>query len=442
MVATALAMMSVDATIVATALHALQRDLDAPIVWTGWTITAFALGLVLVLPAAGKLSERYGQRRMFLVSVGIFTCASLCCGFAGNIYLLVVLRFVQAVGGAGFTPSATGIIVEYFGAGRDKALGLFEGLFAVGAMSGPIFGGLFVTYASWRWIFWVNVPLGVLLMVLAWYFVPADAPARHRWHEPFDGIGMLALGTHVLAVMLAFNALESGFPALVHPAFWVPAAVACGALAFFAGHVRASAHPFIAVPFMVGVGYWPVNLVNVGGGIVEGAVALVPLYAAMRYGLSALESGILLTAQGAAVITSSSLAALGLRHTGYRMPIRIGLGAAALGICALAVPPPGMPAWVWLAGATMVVGIGAGLMSPASRNAGLQLAPANAPTLAALRTMCFSIGSIAAVSLTTAIIAGATDAGAVQAFAYVLWGVLLLAMLPVVRSIREHRGAW
>ncbi len=436
-------MMSVDATIVATALHALQRDLDAPITWAGWTITAFALGLVLVLPAAGWLSERHGRRRVFLASVGLFTFASLCCGFADNIYLLVALRFVQAVGGAGFTPSATGIIVEHFGAGRDKALGLFEGLFAVGAMSGPIFGGLFVTYASWRWIFWVNVPLGVLLVVLALYFVPPDAPSGNRaQRQSLDLAGMLALGGHVLGVMFAFNALEGGFAALLEPAFWLPAAAALAALAYFVVHTRACAHPFIAVSFMVGAGYRQVNLVNVGGGVVEGVVALIPLYAVTRYGLSALESGTLLTAQGAAVIVSSGLAALALRHTSYRWPIAVGLGAAALGVGALALSPPGGSAWTWLACCAAVVGFGAGIMSPASRNAGLQLAPESAPMLAALRTMCFCIGSIAAVSLTTALIAGSTNAGAVQAAACVLWCVALLALLPAVRGIPEHRGAW
>lgn len=159
-VALALLMSSLDQTIVATALHTLQGDLDAPITWAGWTITAYSLGLVLMLPLAGRLSEQYGRRRVFLVSVGLFVVASLLCGLATNIYVLVALRFLQAIGGAGFTPSATGIIVDHFGSGRDKAVGLFGSIFPIGSMAGPVLGGLFVEYWSWRGIFFVNVQVG------------------------------------------------------------------------------------------------------------------------------------------------------------------------------------------------------------------------------------------------------------------------------------------
>src|SRR5262245_51434678 len=109
----ALLMMSIDSTIVATALHSMQRDLQTSIDLAGWTITAYSLGFVVVLPVAGKLSEQYGCRRVFLGSVAAFTVASLCCGLAENIYVLIALRGLQAAGGAGFTPSATQIIVSY-----------------------------------------------------------------------------------------------------------------------------------------------------------------------------------------------------------------------------------------------------------------------------------------------------------------------------------------
>jgi len=121
-VALALLMMSIDATIVATALHSLQHRLQTSINWARWTITAYSFGFVLMLPVSGKLSEQYGCRRVFLGSVAAFTIASLCCGLVDNIYLLITLRAVQAAGGAGFTPSATGIIVDHFGDARDRAV--------------------------------------------------------------------------------------------------------------------------------------------------------------------------------------------------------------------------------------------------------------------------------------------------------------------------------
>src|SRR5690606_12904663 len=178
-VAMTLLMMTVDSTIVATVLHALQHDLDTSVNWAGWTLTAYSLGFVLMLPISGKLSEHFGRRRVFMASVVTFTLASLACGLADNIALLIALRALQAAGGAGFTPSATGIIVDHFGDQRDRAVSLFGSIFPIGAMIGPIFGGFFVTYWSWRGVFFVNLPIGLLVLVLARRFIPPD-PTRLR----------------------------------------------------------------------------------------------------------------------------------------------------------------------------------------------------------------------------------------------------------------------
>lgn len=441
-VALPLLMSSLDQTIVATALDAMQHELGAPISWVGWTLTIYSLGLLLALPIAGKLSERHGRRRVFLASVALFTVASLCCGLAGNIEVLVALRFVQAIGGAGFTPAATGIIVEHFGHSRDKAVGLFGSIFSIGAMIGPIFGGLFVTWWSWRGIFFVNVPIGAALLLMCLRWIPADPRRPHGPHEPFDLVGMSTLGIGVLGMMLALNALAAGAMALRSAGFLAPAAIAVLSLALFARHTATRPRPFIAARFLAGHGFGAVNLINVVGGMVVGLVALVPLFAVSRYGIGALASGSLLTAEGAAFIAVSSVAALALRRTGYRRPLYLGTLVLVAGIIALSLHPDRMSPYGWLAIATAIIGVGAGLSSPASRNAGLQLAPASAPTLAALRTMGFQLGSITTIAITTAIIAGATDASTAHAHAYLGWAIVLLMALAIIPRIPEHRGAW
>ncbi|MEO7939981.1 MAG: MFS transporter [Burkholderiaceae bacterium] len=442
-VALALLMSSLDQTIVATALGTLQRDLDASITWVGWTMTAYSLGLVLMLPVAGTLSQRYGRRRIFLLSVVLFSGASLCCGLADNIYVLVALRFLQAVGGAGFTPSATGLIVEHFGKSRDKAVGLFGSIFSIGAMIGPIFGGLFVSYWSWRGIFFVNVPIGVLLIVLCLRFIPRDASRAHAPQAGFDFLGMAQLGIGLLGAMLALNALSAGAGAFREPEFLVPTAVAIVSLVLFARHTRDAAHPLIPARFIAGRGFAAANMVSmVYGGMVAGVVALVPLYATARYGISALGSGTLLIAEGAAVIIMSTLGALTLRRTGYRLPIYVGAIVMAIGTCMLALNPRGMSPYAWLATAACLIGLGAGWSSPASRNAGLQLAPESAPTLAARRSMTRQLGAIAAISITTAMVAGASSAGTAHAYAYLMWAAILVLAIPVIARIPEHRGAW
>jgi EmrB/QacA subfamily drug resistance transporter len=439
----ALLMSSLDGTIVATALHAIQDGLHTSINWTSWVITAYSVGLVLALSPAGKLSDRFGRRRFFLVSVAVFAGASLCCGLADNIYLLIALRAVQAAGGAGFTPSATGIITENFGQARDKAVGLFGSIFPIGSMIGPIFGGLFVSYWSWRGIFFVNVPIGILLIVCCLRYVPRDPEREARGRRPIDLAGMVLLGVGALALMLGISYLGEAGASAASPLFVAPMAAGLLGLTLFGRHIRRVEDPFIAPRLIAGRGFGAVNVINVlYGGAVAGLLALVPLYAVDRYHISALGSGTVLTAEGVAVIALSSLAAMALRRTGYRWPMYVGSACAAVGVAGLAIHPAGFSPYAWLAMTACVIGIGTGLSSPASRNAGLQLAPDQSAALAALRSTGRMVGQIAVVSITTTIIAQSASPGELQAKVFVVFAVLLVACLPVIARVPEHRGAW
>jgi len=443
-IALALLMMSVDSTIVATALHSLQHGLRTSINWAGWTITAYSLGFVLMLPISAKLCERYGRRRVFLASVITFTAASLACGLADNIYLLIVLRALQAAGGAGFTPSATGIIVDHFGDTRDRAVSLFSSIFPIGAMIGPIFGGLFVAYWTWRGVFFVNAPIGVAVVLLSMRFIPRDPHRPRERRLAMDAAGMALLGSGLLAGMLAVSYLGESQASVSSPVFVVPLVVAVVALWGFFRHIHRSGQPLINPRLIHGPGFGPVNLVNViYGGVTAGAVVLIPLYATNRYGISALGSGTLLIAQGIAAIVASVTATLVLRRTGYRPPLYVGGFVIAAGMTLLALPPAtGIPAHGWLACSAFVVGAGAGIANPASRNAGLQLAPEHASTLAALRSVGRQTGLIVTISAATAILASSATPGTVQAWFYVATALLLLIFLPLVARVPEHFGSW
>jgi MFS family permease len=443
-VALALLMMSIDTTIVATALHTLRRELNTTIDWAGWTLTAYALGFVIILPVSGKLSEQYGSRRVFVGSVLAFTIASLCCGLANNIYVLIALRGLQAAGGAGFTPSATQIIVDHFGDARDRAVSLFGSIFSIGAMIGPIFGGLFVSYWTWRGIFLVNVPIGAAVVVLALYYVPRDRSRLGASPPRMDGAGMVLLGGGLLAGMLAITYLAEGNANALSLAFAIPLAVAIVALWLFFRHIKRVAYPFIAPRFISGSGFGTINLVNaLYGGVTSGVIALVPLYARNRYGIDALNSGTLLIAQGAAAIILSVAAAFALRRTGYRRPLYAGAIIIATGLLLLALSPvAGIAPYAWLAGSAFLVGLGRGANNPASRNAGLQLAPQHASTLAALRTMSMSIGTIITISIDTAILANSHDPGSVQAWLFAAIAALFVVALPLISFVPEHLGSW
>jgi EmrB/QacA subfamily drug resistance transporter len=437
-VAMALFMSSMDQTIVATGLNAIQTDLGAELTWSGWTITIYSLGQIIAMPLAGKLGDHFGRKKVFLVAVAVFTTASLLCALAGNIYVLVALRAVQALGGGGFIPSATGIIADHYGPSRDRAVGMFTSIFPIGGIIGPVLGGVFVTYASWRTMFFVNVPIGVLLLVLSWRLIrePAHRPAGGR----IDVRGLLLLACLMLSAMYGLTNLDLG---VTSPWFLVPFLAGMVLTWLFVRHtVRASA-PFIPMRLLRGKGFGAMNVLNLlFGGAAIGFGALVPLYAEERFHLDPLEAGFVLTARGAGVICVAALAVLTLRRLGCRIPMTVGFALIVAGFVLMAFPPAGTNGYVWLMVAAGITGVGMGVSVPASNNAGLQLAPDQIASIAGLRGMFRQSGSIIAVSVMTAVATTSADPAMAQAHGFVVLSVLMLAAVPLIFTIPDQRGRW
>jgi EmrB/QacA subfamily drug resistance transporter len=439
-VSLALMMSSVDQTIVATALSAIQHDLHAQVNWSSWTITIYSLGQVLVMPLAGKLGDQYGRKEIFLGAVVLFTAASLCCGFANDIYLLIVLRAVQAIGGGALMPSATGIISEIFGAERDRAVGLFSSIFPIGGIIGPVLGGVFVTYWSWRGIFLVNVPIGIVLLALGTLIIPA---IRRRPDRHLDIRGVALLGGTLLPAMLGVAYLGGSNSYVASPEFLIPECVAVVACVLFLRHTAKAASPFISLRFITGRGFGVMNLLNfLYGSAVLGFAPLVPLYAQTRYGLRPLAAGTLLTARAVGMIATAGLAVYLLRRTGYRRPMAVGFTLTAFGVLGTALSPHGLAPYAWLVLATGICGIGMGISTPASNNATLQLAPEHAAAVAGLRGMFRQAGAITAVSITAAIVARSTNPGITQAHVFLAFAAITACSLPLMLLVPEHRGRW
>ena len=307
-------MASMDQTIVATALPALEKDLHTGVNWTGWTISVYALGQVIAMPMAGKISDMYGRKKVFMISAAIFTIASLCCGFASNMALLLIPRFIQALGGGAFMPSATGIVSDHFGAHRDRAVGMFTSIFPIGGIVGPVVGGLFVSYWSWRGIFLVNVPIGIVLIAATAKFIPASA---RRPSSRIDVTGIALLAAMLVPAMFGITFLGSGQVPLYSPVFLGCEAVAAAFGFIFVRHSRTDAAPFVPYRLLSGRGFGVMNLINyLFGAAALGFGALVPLYAQQRYGVRPLGAGTLLTARAVGMIAVAGLATLALRGRG------------------------------------------------------------------------------------------------------------------------------
>ncbi|MGD0234157.1 MAG: MFS transporter [Syntrophorhabdales bacterium] len=187
----ALLMYSIDGTVVAVAFPNLIRDLNTNVLWAAWTISIFFIAVTLAMPLAGNLSDSFGRKKVFLISLGLFTASSLACGLAPNIYSLIAFRFLQGIGGASFLPTASGIVSDNFPESRERAIGLFSSIFPIGGIIGPNLGGWIVSLYSWRYVFYINLPIGIGLIVFSMLLLK-DSRVSSRRHLDFAGISFFS----------------------------------------------------------------------------------------------------------------------------------------------------------------------------------------------------------------------------------------------------------
>ena len=433
-------MMSVDQTIVSTALPAIQSDLGAPLGWAVWTITVYSLGQVLAKPMVGRLTDRLSAKRLFLISVAVFTVASICCGLAPEIHVLIAMRFVQALGGGVVLPAGAVIISDAFGANRDRALGLFSSIVPIGALIGPVVGGLLVNAWSWRGIFLVNVPIGLAILIAATIQVPRTSSLRSDGTADFGGAFLLT--GLILTAMIGITELgDTDNPSAT--AIALPCLAVAVACAFaLRGHLHRHPNPVISPSLLTGSGFGVMNVLNfLYGCTTMGLATLVPLYAERRYSIPPLQAGTLLTARAIGIILVSGLTTFALRRTGYRLPMLTGSLLIAAGLTLMALPTS-MPPVLWLAITAAVAGLGMGIAGPASNNAALYLAPTQIAEITGLRGTFRQAGSITAVSLATAISERSGDPGVALAAVFAAFAALVVVTLPLLFRVTDHRGTW
>jgi EmrB/QacA subfamily drug resistance transporter len=440
-VSMALLMGSIDQTIVATALPRLQHDLHTTVNWSGWTITAYQLGAVLTLPVAGRVADLYGRKKVFMICVVIFTASSLACGLSTSIYMLVPLRAIQAIGGGAFMPSASGIVSESFGKDRDRAIGMFTSIFPLGALIGPVLGGIITQDWSWRGIFLINIPIGVLLVILGLRILPGSAP---RVAKRPDFAGTALLGVLLVSAMYGITTLGSGKESIISIPFLVPEAIAVIFAVLLSRQMRAAENPIIPIRLLRERHFATMNLIALlYGGTALGFATLVPLYAHDRYHIQIFQAGTVLTARAIGAVAVASITSFLLRRIGYRIPMVVGFALGAAGLELLSIAPHGLSTYFWLALGAMVLGLGGGISAPATNNAILSFAPDEVASISGLRGMFRQIGGMITISVTTAIVARSSNEGIALGHAFTIFAlVILLVAIPLVYTVPSRRGTW
>ena len=353
---------SLDQNIVAVALPRIADELGG-IGYISWTVTAFLLASTIAAPVYGKLSDMYGRRRLFAVSMLFFLVTSVLCSLAASMPQLIAARALQGLGAGGLVTLSQSAIGDLVGPQqRGRYQGYFSGALATSTVLGPLLGGALITGLSWRWIFIVTLPIGLAALALTRNGLQrAQLKKAHR--IDYAGVILLALGTS--AALLFVNSLEKNTGA--SPSFAVGSALtAATCVLLFIRQERRAPEPLLA-PTLFGNGSFVVGVTAAGmmTFAMQGAMVFLPLYFQAVQGLTPTHSGLMLIAQIAGMILSSIIGGqISARSGQFKTFLVAGvtmemLALATLTLLACIDAPP--PAFLL---ALALLGLGTGLGMP------------------------------------------------------------------------------
>ncbi|RKN42789.1 MFS transporter [Micromonospora endolithica] len=447
-------MVFLDSTVVNVALPRLGRDLDADVAGLQWTVNGYLLMLAAFVLLGGALGDRFGRRRIFLVGVVWFTLASVLCGLSQDTSHLVAARFLQGAGGALLTPGSLSVLQASFHPDdRGRAIGAWSGLSGVSTALGPFIGGWLIDALSWRWIFFLNVPIAVVVLLAAVRWVPEsrdEAASRTqgpgRRHRRFDVAGAL-LGAAALAgiTYALIDAPVRGFDSL--PVLGSALVGLLGAVVFVLVERRRGDTAMLPTGLF---GSRLFSVLNIFTVVVYAALSgftfFLAVYLQNVVGWSALLTGVSLLPMTVLLLVGSARAGALSARIGPRLPLTVGPVVAALGLILLRGVDPGASYWRdVLPGVTL---FGAGLT--------LVVAPLTASVLAAVEDRFAGVASgfnnaasraggllaIAALPLLVGLSGSAYEQEAALTDAYrgaMLWCAGLLVAGAVLALLLVHR---
>jgi EmrB/QacA subfamily drug resistance transporter len=442
-----------DVSIVNVALPSIERDLGASATGAQWVVSGYALAFGLALVPAGQLGDTLGRRRMFVIALSAFVATSALSGAAPTIGLLIAARLLQGVAGGMLLPQGSGLIQELFaGAERGRAFGFLGATVGLATAAGPVIGGLLLTAFAgpdgWRWIFYVNLPIGLVALALAARLLPATARAGWRGLQ-LDLVGALLLGGGVLSLLLPVVDAGDGGLTRLWPLFGLAVALLAGFAWWEARTARRGGQPLLD-PLLTRTPGYPSGLAI---GLVyfigfTGVALVLALFFQDGLAYTPLRSGLAITPFALGVATSAVVAGRLVARVGRWLTvtgtatIAVGMAATAL---ALRQVEGDRAAWA-AAGPLLLAGLGGGLVTSPNVTLTLQSVPVRMAGAAggALQTaqrIGSAIGTALLASVFYRVLTGSGHAypTAVSDALLCACGLMLLALLLAIAELRHRR---
>lgn len=346
---------ALDHTIVSTSLSTIAGELGA-LEEMSWVVVSYTLAATVTLPLLGKLADSLGARRVFLASLALFLLASIGCGFAQDMPTLVAGRVLQGLSSAGLQLMSQTIVAAVTSPReRPRMLSIIGAAFPAAILIGPVVGGVITDNFGWQWVFWINVPFGIMALALAAVAIPhLEGQERGR----FDVAGGVAFTAALVALVLAVTWVSK--PGLTGVAIALFCAAALALAAFFVIESRVD-DPFVPLHYFrnrtVAAGIALSAIIGIG---LFSVVSYMPTFIQMAYRTSATVSGLVPIATVFGMLVSSIATGWLASRTGqYRVFAIVGTSLAAAGLGIMSLLPVGLPLWVPMV-VMAIVGIGTG----------------------------------------------------------------------------------